>query len=1062
MKEYISSISTTAATGKATEHSYRAAVEGLFHRLYPKLEITNEPRRQACGAPDFVVQRNGVPLGYIEAKDLGKDLNADEFKEQFNRYRRSLDNLLITDYLHWQLWQRGELLMEVRIGDYHKGQPIKPRPQDYPTFAEMLQVFTTAKGQRINSSEMLAQLMADKARLLQYVLLQALTHPEVTVSPSGLTTATAGSLESQYEAFRQMLIHDLTHEQFADIYAQTIAYGLFAARLHDATPDTFSRQEALSLVPASNPFLRKLFSYVAGTDLDERVVWIVDALAELFRAADVAALLKGFGESTQMTDPFLYFYETFLGRYNPALKKSRGVYYTPQPVVRFIVRAVDEVLRRDFGLAEGLADTAKTTVQIQVPEIKNGKSTGKNTTAKREVARVQVLDPATGTGTFLAEVVRHIHASLGGGAGFWNQYVEQHLIPRLHGFEIMMASYAMCHLKLGLLLEQLGYKSQQPTPPRLSVYLTNALEESHPDSNTLFASWLSDEAREANTIKRNAPVMVVLGNPPYQGKSTNKGEWILEKLKEYKKEANGTDIANPSKWISNDYVKFFRMAQDFISKNQDGIIAFITSRSYINSKGFRGMRRSLLNEFQQIYILDLMGGSSETLTTGVADENIFDITEGVSIFIGIKTKKPTKSRKVFFKRVEGKRQSKHDFLDNNSLSSTGFTELQPVEPYYFFEPKDLSEQGSFDNGIAVNEIFHEHITGILTARDETTIAFDKATIQTRINDFVTLSEEELRSKYNLGVDVRDWQVALAKADVIQHQGEQFIQPVSYRLFDNRITYYTGTTKGFFTNPRKKVMQHIIKAEGENISLLCCRQLSSQDWHHAFVAQYMPDDSFLSNKTKERASVFPLYLYPNAGDLYTQRRPNLKPEAIERLAQATGLTFVHEVIEVADTFAPEDVLDYVYGILYQPAYRRRYHELLRIDFPRVPLPASAPEFRAVVAFGRQLRKLHLLRPEALPVPLPHRTGGEGSGTVEKPRYEAAAQRVYFNASQYVEPVAPEVWAFPIGGYQPAQKWLKDRQGRTLTYEEIRHYQRLLAALASTVHLMREWDKQHSVA
>lgn len=366
MKLYLASIATTAATGKATEHSYRAAVESLFHRLYPKLEITNEPRRQACGAPDFVVQHNGVPIGYIEAKDLGKDLNADEFKEQFGRYRRSLDNLLITDYLHWQLWQRSELVMEVRIGDYAKGQTVKPRPQDYAQLEEMLRVFVTASGQRVGSPETLAQLMADKARLLQYVLLQALTHPEVTVSPSGLTMATAGSLESQYEAFRQMLIHDLTHEQFADIYAQTIAYGLFAARLHDATPDTFSRQEALTLVPASNPFLRKLFSYVAGTDLDDRVVWIVDALAELFRAADVAALLAGFGQTTQMTDPFLYFYETFLGRYNPALKKSRGVYYTPQPVVRFIVRAVDEVLRRDFGLAECLAPQSADEPEIQL------------------------------------------------------------------------------------------------------------------------------------------------------------------------------------------------------------------------------------------------------------------------------------------------------------------------------------------------------------------------------------------------------------------------------------------------------------------------------------------------------------------------------------------------------------------------------------------------------------------------------------------------------------------------------------------------------------------------
>ena len=603
MKLYLSSIAATAATGNATEHSYRAAVEALFKRLYPELAVTNEPRRQACGAPDFLVQRDGVAIGYIEAKDLPENIDHPSHQEQFGRYRRSLDNLLITDYLHWQLWQRGEKVLEVRIGDYAKGQPVKARPQDYAPFEEMLRVFTAAKGQRISSPETLAQLMADKARLLQYVLLQALTHPEVTVSPSGLTTATAGSLESQYEAFRQMLIHDLTHEQFADIYAQTIAYGLFAARLHDATPDTFSRQEALTLVPASNPFLRKLFSYVAGTDLDERVVWIVDALAELFRAADVAALLQGFGQSTQMTDPFLYFYETFLGRYNPALKKSRGVYYTPQPVVRFIVRAVDEVLRRDFGLAEGLADTAKTTVEVLVPEIKNGKGTGKSVKAKREVARVQVLDPATGTGTFLAEVVRHIHASLGANAGFWNQYVEQHLIPRLHGFEIMMASYAMCHLKLGLLLEQLGYSSLKETPPRLSVYLTNSLEEVHPDTHTFFAAkMLADEAIEANAIKQRAPVMVVIGNPPYSSSSTNKGKWILDLIQDYKRGLNERKIN-----LDDDYVKFIRYAEHFIEKNGQGIIGFITNNSFLDGLTHRQMRKHLLETFDSIYIYNLHG-----------------------------------------------------------------------------------------------------------------------------------------------------------------------------------------------------------------------------------------------------------------------------------------------------------------------------------------------------------------------------------------------------------------------------------------------------------------------
>ncbi|UOQ95933.1 N-6 DNA methylase [Hymenobacter sp. 5317J-9] len=1056
MKEYLLSIAATEATGKATEHSYRAAVEALFKRRYPELAVTNEPRRQACGAPDFLVQRDGVAIGYIEAKDLPENIDDSRHQEQFGRYRRSLDNLLITDYLHWQLWQRGEKVMEVRIGDYTKGQPVKARPQDYAAFAEMLQVFTAAKGQRISSAETLAQLMADKARLLQYVLLQALTHPEVTVSPSGLTTATAGSLESQYEAFKQMLIHDLTEAQFADIYAQTIAYGLFAARLHDATPDTFSRQEALTLVPASNPFLRKLFSYVAGTDLDERVVWIVDALAELFRAADVAALLQGFGQSTQMTDPFLYFYETFLGRYNPALKKSRGVYYTPQPVVRFIVRAVDEVLRRDFGLAEGLADTAKTTVDILVPEIKYGKATGKSVKAKKEVARVQVLDPATGTGTFLAEVVRHIHASLGGGAGFWNQYVEQHLIPRLHGFEIMMASYAMCHLKLGLLLGQLGYKSQQPTPPRLSVYLTNALEESHPDTHTLFASWLSDESNLANTIKRDAPVMVVLGNPPYSSSSTNKGEWILNLIQDYKRGLNERKIN-----LDDDYIKFIRYAEHFIEKNGQGVIGFITNNSFLDGLTHRNMRKHLLETFDYIYIYNLHGDvkRKDTAPDGSKDENVFDIQQGVSIFI--LSKSPAGSKDLAtVKHLDsyGKRTVKYEELEKISLSKTAWNTLNPIEPNYFFTPNDNEFTQDYSGFIGLGEIFNANSSGIQTKRDGTTIRESKDALKLVIDDFASLGTEEVREKYQLPADGRDWKIEWAAQHCKNTSIDFNPTRVLYRPFDHRWTILDNQSKGLVAYPRYETMRHF---NNENLGLITTRQLSMPSFQHIMVTETAIDGNAISLQTREYNTVFPLYLYPDSADLYApaQRRPNLKLEAVARLATATGLRFVPETEATPDTFAPEDVLDYVYGILHQPAYRRRYHELLRIDFPRVPLPASAGEFRAVVAFGHQLRELHLLRPAALPAPLPTRFGGDGPTLVEKPRYDAATQRVYLNASLYVEPVAPDVWALPIGGYQPAQKWLKDRQGRTLTFEEGRHYQRLLAALQGTERLMREWDAAH---
>jgi hypothetical protein len=1060
MEKYLASIASTAATGKATEHSYRAAVESLFHRLYPHLEITNEPRRQACGAPDFLVQRKGVPFGYIEAKDIDKDLNSIEFKEQFSRYKHSLDNLLITNYLHWQLWRRGELVLEVRIGEYTKGQPVKARPQDYSQLEVMLQVFTTAKAQRISSPETLAQLMAEKAQMLQHVLHQALDNPETDPSsdPSGLGGQVVGSLESQFKAFKQMLIHDLTAEQFADIYAQTITYGLFAARLNDTTPDTFSRQEALTLVPASNPFLRKLFSYVAGTELDERVVWIVDALAELFRAADVAALLRGFGQNTQMTDPFLYFYETFLGRYNPVLKKSRGVYYTPQPVVRFIVRAVDEVLKREFDLPDGLADTAKTKVQVQVPEIKNKKPTGKNVSSTREVARVQVLDPATGTGTFLAEVVRHIHARLGG-SSFWNQYVEKHLIPRLHGFEIMMASYAMCHLKLSLLLQQLGYKSKKNTPPRLSIYLTNALEEAHPDTHTLFASWLSDESNQANLIKRNAPVMVVLGNPPYSGESKNTGDWISGLIRSYKREPTGGPLQERnSKWLNNDYVKFMRLGQEHIERNGEGILAFITSNSFLDNPTFRGMRYDMLTVYDTIYIVDLHGNSKkkERAPDGSKDENVFDIQEGVSIFIGIrkqgKKSKTQVAATVWHQDLFGTRKVKYESLDASQGLTEGFDNIVPVAPYYLFMKRNDEPVEEYNLGIAINELFPRTLLGPNSHRDDFAIAFTAQEASSRIMDFANeeVTDEWIREKYSIA-DNRDWKINEARAADLSEKS-----PVEcmYRPFDDRFMLYGSYA---FDYPRPLINDELLNRD--NLALIFTRQTKEAFsafvtdkpvGQHKLVTPY--DGSYLS----------PLYIYPNAnGDLFGprdagHRRPNLRLESVQQFAQASGLTFVPEHTGALGTFSPVDVLDYVYGVLHLPSYRLRYHKLLRIDFPRVPLPTSESDFKAAGAFGRKLRELHLLRPNALQPHLHTRLLGEGSGVVDKPHYSPATKRIFINATQYVEPVTSEVWNYPIGGYQPAEKWLKDRQGRELTFEDSRHYQFLLAALEGMAKLINEQD------
>lgn len=438
IQEYLKAIDNNFKTRIATEHTYRADLQKLISTI-ENVNVINEPKRVACGAPDFIITKGKIPLGYIEAKDIGKNLKSKEYKEQFSRYKKSLNNLIITDYLVFQRFLNGEKVAEIKIAEIEDNK-IRSIVNNFGLLIDMLKDFCSYRGQTIRSSSKLSKMMAGKAKLLSQVIKNTIITDEKNNENS--------TLKGQMDAFRRILIHDITANEFADIYAQTIAYGMFAARLHDPTLVDFSRQEAASLIPKSNPFLRNLFQYIAGFDLDDRLVWIVDDLADIFRSTNVKELMKNFGKSTQQTDPFIHFYETFLAEYDPKLRKSRGVWYTPEPIVNFIVRAVDDILKKEFGLKKGLADTSKTTIELE-SDISDKRSKSGFRRYKKEVHRVQILDPATGTGTFLAEVVKQIHKSFEGQQGIWSKYVEEHLIPRLNGFEILMASYAMAHLKIG-------------------------------------------------------------------------------------------------------------------------------------------------------------------------------------------------------------------------------------------------------------------------------------------------------------------------------------------------------------------------------------------------------------------------------------------------------------------------------------------------------------------------------------------------------------------------------------------------------------------------------------
>ena len=1030
-EKYIEDINKRYATGIAREHTYRPSLQSLLEDVIPGIMASNDPARIECGAPDFILSRRKINVGYIEVKDIGDDLTKTEKSEQLKRYRDSLDNLILTDYLEFRFFIYGNKVETIRIGEI-QGKNIKPLPENFDRLNALLIDFAAFQGQTIKSAKKLAVMMAHKARLMRDVFFKAVQDESEN-----------NTLYEQLQAFRTILVHDMDAAQFADVYAQTITYGLFTARLHDESLNDFSRAESFTLIPKSNPFLRQLFHYVAGPDLDDRVAWIVDALCEVYRATDLREILKDFGTATGQNDPILHFYETFLAEYDPKLRKSRGVFYTPEPVVNFIVRAIDDVLKTHFGLSEGLANTSTVEILVDTDTVKGGKRQKELKT----VHKVQLLDVATGTGTFLAEAVKQIYSRFKGQEGLWSRYVENNLLPRLHGFELLMASYAICHMKLDLLLQETGYKPSDPNnPPRVSVYLTNSLEEYHPDMGTFFAGWLSREANEASRIKKDMPIMVAFGNPPYSVSSSNKGDWIQTLMEDYKRGLNEHNINS----LSDDYVKFIRMSENYIEKNGYGIVAMITNNSFIDGIVHREMRKHLLSTFDLIYIYDLHGSSKkmERAPDGSKDDNVFDIMQGVSISIMIKDGcQKGKSAEVRHFDSYGRRQKKYDLLLNQSLKNTAFKKIECRQPYYFFVPKNFDSQIEYEKGFALENLFIEKGLGTKFRKDNLLVKshHSKDDVREMIQDILSLPNHEILKKYNFK-ETNDWKLEEQK-EYFSEADDSNIHKVLYRTFDYRYTYYPLKYISKIIprgDSRKGLMQHLL--HGKNYALLFLRNSRVGSTDNYLVSDCIVNKDAVSSL--DNCHCAPLYLYQSILGTNEIKTPNFDSKIYTKIKAI--------ILNVT----PENLFDYIYAVLYSPAYRERYAEFLKSDFPCIPYPKDERTFYALSEKGAALRELHLMESPVLDT-LITTYPIDGNHEVTKPRFEkegkTGAGKVWINETQYFGNVPEIAWNFYIGGYQPAQKWLKDRKGRHLTIEDIRHWQRIIVALVETDRIMKEIDK-----
>lgn len=1033
---YMDEVSKQHASGIAREHAYRPAQIALFNTVQDTLAV-NDAAKTDAGFPDFTFLRRSqteLARGYGEGKDLGENLDKIEKSKQMVKYTAEYGNMLLTNVIEFRFYRAGaQYRPALVIGSINKktGALVMDRSVA-GTLADALEDFLAQTPEKIRSAPRLASIMAGKARVIRDLtkrLLRETAHSDHI------------AVKTVYASITSILSRDMSPDDFADMYAQTMVYGLFAARFHDESPEDFSRQEARELIAEETEFLRSFFDHIAGATFPTDLKIVVNELCAVLAVSDVRAIVTKHllrEGDTEGKDPIIHFYELFLREYDAEQRKDRGVYYTPTPVVRYIVRAIDRALVEHFGISEGLACADKRTIQIDIGEAAQFKSKRKkNVIQERQVHKVQVLDPAVGTATFLNETVKNIHARFKGQEGMWPAYARDDLMPRLFGFELMMAPYAIAHLKLAMTMADLG----APKSGAAGVFLTNTLEEPAKLNPTLldFAGLtgaITREASRAAEVKVEHPIMVIMGNPPYSGHSENRFPYADDLPNRYKVEPGGQVPLKErnSKWLKDDYVKFIAYSEAMIARNPDGgVLGMITNNGYLDNPTFRGMRWHLAKTFDTIYVLDLHGSMKKRETAAdTKDENVFDIQQGVAIVIAVKdgSKAPNTLAEIKHADLYGTRKQKFEALDKDEIE---FDSVSLDPKFLFFQKRSTEGQAEYEAGIPVLDFFHKNVIGLFTGRDRLTIDIYKEAIVKRVDAFRQAEPESAREMYQLGKDVRDWRVEWAQRDLNTDFDPAKFTQITYRPFDVRWTYYTGNSRGFYYYPRDEVMKSL-KDDTANYALVLGRQGSatgSGEWTLAYVARHVID---LNIFRRGGGMVLPLRSKDKEGDWFS----NVNENTITRFA-----------VNLHARPEPAAVFDYVYGVLNSTAFRASAREFLRSDFPVIPIPKDSDEFERMSEFGKRVRDLHLLEASDL-----HGAGSvcttfpvAGNNEITSRRYEDG--RLWINDTQYVDGVTEAAWQYEIGGYQVIDKWLKDRKGRQLSADELRHVQRAITAITKVL-------------
>lgn len=1011
---YLKEVGKIYRGGDYTEMTFRTAFETLIESLNPDYDLTHEPKRITdLGAPDFKAFLGPANIGYIETKNLGENLDNVLESIQLKKYIESIDNIILTDYARFMLIRKGEKVIDFNLFSLIdlKNSRFSISDTNMNVFIELIDEFFSYKLPNIKDAEELAKELAKKAKLLKEIVKEQLTEDMRTKEESRYSP-----IYDFYLGIKS-LIKDINIEDGADAYAQTITYSLFLARKNSSKG--IDRISAYAHIPENIGIIKQMFTSMSGSEFPSSISWIIDDIVDILNATDmkeVFATIDKRGKKDK--DPILFLYEDFLNYYDPEKKKKLGVYYTPRPVVNFIVNSTHIILKQHFNKETGLADDTVT-----------------------------VLDPAAGTGTFFWITYLVVLKELlnNGMRGLMDGKIHNHLLKNFYGLELLITPYVISHLKLSDLLQQWHYKFKEND--RIQIYLSNTLEPSSETTLMPFMGELRFENTAAARIKSTQPILAIIGNPPYAGMSANKGKWINNLLKIGYTRADGSKDdgyytvdgeplgeKNP-KWLQDDYVKFIRFSQQKIDKNGEGVLAFITNHSYLDNPTFRGMRESLQESFDRIYVLNLHGNAKkkEKCPDGSKDENVFDIQQGVSISIFIKNSKFT-DKKIFYADLWGLREDKFEWLDRHTVANVEWEEIEPISDFYFFVPMDTSLLSDYKKFWKIKDIFPTNVIGMFTARDPLTIQWTANDINRVIHDFANLEVEEARRNYKLQKDSSDWKISWAQND-LKSTGldEKNIVQILYRPFDTRYTYYTGKTKGFHTRPRKKIMKNM---KQYNLGLVIGRQwgsVGSSNYDVVFVSDKIID---LNLYRRGGALIFPLYLYEDTG-----KTPNLNPDFVKYLNKKYGLKP-----------SPEEILYYIYAILQSPKYREKYEPILRYDFPRIPFIDEYDKFKELSEIGEYLTDLHLMK-NTLTVKT--KFDVEGTNVVGKVKYKD--KKVWINKEQYFDDVPFIAWDYHVGGYDVLNHFLKDRKGKKLTNPEIEVFLQIIEIIKLTVVIMKRIDR-----